>query len=1284
MRQRALLILLSLLVVRPPAAAQPAIDPGLLFSLTGDTGLTADYAAGRDPAPNFASGVTVVPGGVKGAYLQCADGQLLSYWAPGNVYAQRGTLSFFWRSRDPVDATEFPIFRIGYADHSSWDMVWLRLDYNGHGFDAFVTDVNLGRTRVSYTMTDFPKPDQWTHLAVSWDETVGIRLYVNGKEVAAAKPTGMFDAGLDQFGPNQRLVGPTGVESTYNFSRGGDLDELRIHDRMLSDDNIASLARGDGLRGLPGLERSLATPLSQHAWAFRHGWNRDDDLPPRLTAASTVIRKVEIHDVYDLKRWWWRGTDGIRETTWPGVYNRSRLPGRNDYFQLPDWDAYSLSGQSVTFMLPDEPWNYLSISGGAWGELSWLDADAMSARTYSTLLQRPARQEKTVHLLATPLGAGRLQFTNVEQETPIGELSAYYMHDGNEPQGIAQLRYRVSGRRSADDNPALAALAQFIAQRHVTGERQVMVATPAAGLGPGGRGGSPDEIPPATTAQAGLPLVHVLIPFNYRGMKTETRGRGYGWQNMDGGLDGIAIDLPALSVAPVRGGVIPINVHVKDPLWPTRNMLDVSFAVTPGEARTVFLDTRDRILPNDRSLYLTIASAGADFGPGALEGMEVRLVFKPYAEAKAEHVADRLTQVRDNYANMVEEGVSSERLNAYNRFYADMTDLLRVDPQNDQGRKYWYDANKEQAKPPFTLPPAPDGVPAWAHLQVTDLAYFDRFVRWYIDRRQIENGEFGGGLSDDSDLSDLFPGLAAMGAPQEPILASVAKELEATFDQGLWTNGLNAGQYDELHSYEDGINVLGQSMLMNAGSPKLIERAMVTAKRLGWLTAVNAAGHRHVRSNYYSGSKMAEGGVWGRSTARSYHVFQPALLLVRFNGSPEIRRLVLEAADGLLAHRRQAANGRTTTTPNIEFTTDRELPGFGEAPWYMFWAAYRWTGDQKYLQPLLDGGAAGIGAINSNALDMLQLRERFGAQLASAGAAANADSTARHLAWQVTGDTTLLERMHAARIEAQAAREYINTEGSLWIDRVGDGGGAPFSHGDLQRARLGGVLLQRTRVYPGNIVSWQFGAPATARSVAILVRDATPESFTVVAYNLETYPVTAHMTGAEVEPGTWEVTPDGHQGGAASETREFERSRRWTLTLAPRTTTTLRFRLVQRGISYWSRPDLGIDPGDVKVQGRQMTVTVHSVGAADAPASHVVLRDSAGTVLARAAVRPLKAPVDLSPKTATVTLQLPAGTAWRSGSVTIEMRGRVPEITLENNRVDLTKKTTLAVGRQMW
>jgi len=106
---------------------------------------------------------------------------------PGNIYSQRGTLSFDWRSRTPVGKTEFPIFRVGYGDHSSWDMVWLRIDYNGHGFDAFVTDVNLGRTRVSYTMPNFPEPDEWVHLSLAWDETTGIKFYVNGK-LAGKRP----------------------------------------------------------------------------------------------------------------------------------------------------------------------------------------------------------------------------------------------------------------------------------------------------------------------------------------------------------------------------------------------------------------------------------------------------------------------------------------------------------------------------------------------------------------------------------------------------------------------------------------------------------------------------------------------------------------------------------------------------------------------------------------------------------------------------------------------------------------------------------------------------------------------------------------------------------------------------------------------------------------------------------------------------------------------------------------------------------------------------------------
>jgi len=1266
----------------PPTAADVAApnphagEPGLLFYLSGDHGLTADYAAGGNPVPNYAKHVKLLPDGAVGSYIQCADDQLLSYWAPGNIYAQRGTLSFYWRSRTPVDQTEFPIFRVGFADHSSWDMVWLRIDYNGHGFDAFVTDVNLGRTRVSVTLPDFPRPEQWVHLALAWDETSGIRFYVNGKLAATKAATGVFDTGLDQFGPHSRLIAPTGVESSYSYDRAGDLDELRIYDRMLSDDNIAGLAKGEAPQTIPALNRSVAAAVAapaapwQQEWNMKYGWNRPGDTPVVLDAASTTVRKVEIHDVYDLKRWWWKATDGIRETTWPGVYNRSRLTGRDDYFELPDWDCYSLSGKAVTFYLPDEPWNHLEIAGGAWGDMSLLTHD-MEKGTDSdkTLFARPQGQEATYHQLDHPVIGGKLRFTNVEQEQPIGELSAYYVHPGAEPAGIATLRYRLTGKIAPNDNPSAQPLVDFIAGRFPADERMTMVAMPAT-------------TPPApgtvrNDAQTGLPIVHVIIPADFRSQMVDSgHGYTYGWENMDGGLDGIAIDLPALNLQPNADGVIPLNIQIKDPLWPMRDMLDFTFAVKPGAPHTLWLDTRDRILPNGRSLYLTIAAQGADFGVGALEGAEVRLIFKPYKDALPEHIADRLTQVRDEYANLVEESVSSRRLNLFNRFDGDISDLLRVDPQNDLGRKYWHEMNHEQIRPPFVMPTAPAGTPQWAFLQVEDLGYLKRLINWYIDNRQISNGEFGGGLSDDSDFTEWWPGLALMGSTPEKIKASLWKEMDAMYAQHMFTNGLATIQTDELHSYEDGLNVLGESMMLDFGSPKQIERAMVTAKRLEWLTGINAAGHRHIRSNYFNGAKMAEGGVWGGSKESSYMVFHPALSLVLFNGAPETRKMVLELADGMLAHVKPGPDGKPVLHAEVDFKSDADK-ATGLRPWFILWAAYRWTGDEKYVKPFEGIGAESLYWINSDALDMLGKRKEWAdAVITTANKRTQVVETPWQLAWQVTGDTSYLDKVYGSQIETAYESEFINTQGSLWIDRI------YFNNGELQRSRLGGVALMRNYAYPGNAVSWKFDEPANDQSVAILVPEATPDHVKIIAYNLDSVPVTAHMTGWEVDPGEWQMTqgtqkgignagppPDAPLENAATRAVPFERSKDVAVTFAPHTTTVIEMKLTTPGVPYWSRPDLGIDPEDVKVSGGRMQVTVHSVGAVDAPASTLVLRDRNGKTIAAAGIPALKAPADLLPKTEVVTLTLPAHADYTGGSVTVECGGTVPEITQMNNTV---------------
>lgn len=1254
------LLIASLAIGALAHASAPAPEPGLLFYLSADHGTTADYSAADLPKPTYEAEISSITDGARNGALECGNYQLLAYRAPGNIYAQRGTLSFFWRSRYPVGPTAFPIFRVGYADHSSWDMVFLRVDYNGHGFDAFVTDASLSRVRVSVPMTPFPEPKAWTHLAVAWDETQGLRFYVNGKLAAKVDTRVRLDLALDQFGPHSRIISPHQVQSDYNFVRGGDIDEVKIYDHMLDDANVARVAKGDALpTSIAIASTAWDNPAIREAWAFRYGWNQTP--PPALPARPTVtIRKVGIQEAYDLKRWWWKANDGLRETTWPGVYNRSRLTGRDDYFQLPDWDCYVESGQAVTFLLPNEPWNHLEISGTASGKVELLPAGtpgetAYTAKAESVLFARAQGQERTIHALSRPLAGRQVRFVNAEQEQPIGEFDAYNITSGQEPAGSSKLSFRIT----AGSAPELAKLAAFIAGRYPVGERTLLAARPS-------QDSAPDSAAPAVTG--GLPIIHVAIPCT--------------WDNVTDGLDGVAIDLPALP----GNAPIPLNIQVKDPVWPLRTMLDVTFTAKPGESRTLWLDLRDRILPAGKPLWLTVASGTPDVGASTLIGSQIRLVFKPRDLARVEHEQDRFTQVRDVYAMMVEEHPGNPRLDMWNRFKADLDDLLRVNSEHMLGRQYAA-FGTNQPPPPFTQLEPPAGVPLWAFRQVTLLGEVKRFVEWYVDHRQVAYGDFGGGISDDVDLLNTWPGLALMGCDPEKLKASDAALLDAAFKNGMFTNGLPTIQADELHSYEEGINCLGQNLIIDFGSPRQLERAMATARGVESITGVNAAGHRHIRTSYYSGTKQATEDPWGYAKPYSYLVLQVPQLLVSFNGNPATKQWLLEVADGLLAHRH---TGGRPGVPAVHFVDDREDDvGRGYFPSHVFWAAYVFTGDRRYLVPILENPVTSLTLLNANVLDLLELRKEWGARLQAGERAVPVEgrrdagrtrertsgfraSNTGHFAWQLNGDKTQLENLYAEQIQLCSNLYYINTEGSLWIDRVG----VPIT--ELQRARLGGVALVRNGVFPGHALSWEFAAPASGQSVAVLVPNSTTTELKIIAYNLETSPVQAKMTGWMVDPGQWEITQgvdtnddDTADQAIATRTVAFGRSESVTLTLPPRASTVLTLKLKTPGTPYWQRPDVGIERQDVTQTGSALQVRVHSLGSVAAPATTLVVRDIAGKVIATASVPALPAPLDLVPKTTDVSLALPSGASLTGATVELDPNHQLEQITRLNDAVKL-------------
>jgi hypothetical protein len=418
---------------------------------------------------------------------------------------------------------------------------------------------------------------------------------------------------------------------------------------------------------------------------------------------------------------------------------------------------------------------------------------------------------------------------------------------------------------------------------------------------------------------------------------------------------------------------------------------------------------------------------------------------------------------------------------------------------------------------------------------------------------------------------------------------------------------------------------------------------------------------------------MATEDPWGCAKSYSYLVLQPGLLLVDYNGNPAAKKLLRELADGLWAHRKQDGEGHYHLPSAIHFVDDQDRDATrGYLPWHVFWGAWRWTGERHYLDPILDEGTSDFGRriLAGERGGPLETRPNDGRGRARANTYRySADG---HFVWQLTGDKSQLEQLYAREIGECDLLDYINTEGSLWIDRVG----VPTA--DLQRARLGGVALVRNALYPGHVVSWRFAAPANDQSVAILVPDATPTSFKVIACNLETAPVHVAMTGWNIEPGLWTITQgidtdgdDTADQSLSTHAAEFERTRSLELSLPPRATTVLTLRLTTPGTPYWQRPDLGIGPADVTLQGREVRVTVHSLGSVPAPAATVIVRNAAGRILASASVPPLEAPVDLRPRTVDVTLPLPAAADPVGGTVEIVPDHVLPEITTRNNTVEL-------------
>ena len=506
----------------------------------------------------------------------------------------------------------------------------------------------------------------------------------------------------------------------------------------------------------------------------------------------------------------------------------------------------------------------------------------------------------------------------------------------------------------------------------------------------------------------------------------------------------------------------------------------------------------------------------------------------------------------------------------------------------------------------------------------------------------------GGGLSDDGDYTAMWVGLAEMGCNPEKIIESLERCTDAFYEQGMFTNGLPSIQTDELHTAEEGLISLGQCLTADFANPKYLEHAMETARSLWWLTGINSAGHRHVQSTYYNGSKMATERPWRMQQSLSMLALSPAWRVIRHNGNPKLRQLLIELADGLAAHYHDGelhsyifydtdeelsfwkvdeSGNRVRTLPAYKFVGDIHL----------LYPAYKLTGNRKYF----------------DIIPKVQLK--------------NMPENVPNV-----NKDEIVKKYDALNFVA-GVREYYNTHGHPWIDRV------YFEPGPVQRDRIAGVAHVRGDcVYPRNCIRWRFANLGDDEKLGILSPIAMENHVKLIVYNMDSEPVTAKIIGSEVLPGQWKIThgvdttgDDTADTGIASFETAFERSTGFEITFAPGAATIVEMELVQQGRSYWDRCDLGVGKEDLHYYAHGLNVTIHSLGAVDSPEVTVALKDKDGRVLKTALLPPLPAPADLWPRYRDVSFNLHGISTLEGCYVEIDPENKLCEITRANNIVKL-------------
>ncbi|MFC1607914.1 hypothetical protein ACFL47_08085 [Candidatus Latescibacterota bacterium] len=762
--------------------------------------------------------------------------------------------------------------------------------------------------------------------------------------------------------------------------------------------------------------------------------------------------------------------------------------------------------------------------------------------------------------------------------------------------------------------------------------------------------------------------------------------------NKDTGVTEVGIDLTVSGAQ----GQVTFDISFHDPLDPQLDLVWVRTVLDGDGSYRVILDGPDQVVYAGRRLWMTMRT-DTDV---TLDSPAMLVWQSTVDEAKPEALAWRKQIMRTLFSLLSEcrpwggyRNQTREEFYSINRYAALCPELFEsidichnLAPGDNTVRQYreWVFYNNLDGSTPMPeIPGPPEGVPDWAWYPRKAWLVTRDIADWWMVNRMVPTGEFGGKVSDDSDMYQQYADLPyfEIDGTAARILDGAMRLAELT-DKEFLRDGVNILTCDTLHAYEEGINHLALMSRWFYGDPIYLERSMVSARNIEKYTIVTPDGRRHFRDNRAMGWEdlhtPREPKIDGHATPLLWHTAQQ---VIDYNRNPLALKVVREWADSWLTFMKPGQWATAVDVMSGKITAsspDRPLyGGYSTQACCFTWLAYL-TGESKYIEPFMYYYRRGEAPYPSN----MFLGEIYTLGFLNGVVDDRTLNTITKenpaLSVLRKNDTGPLFRaaignpsqLGASISNLSLAQRYPDmfTSAEQFDDRV-----FPDITQYASIAYLGGYT-RRNKYNPTLAVSWDgFGTDYGA-----LVYENTPSTMKAKLYNYTDTTMTGNATMWYLEHGMYHLLVGNDSGDDGSiDTISFEgtvelgKGMTFPVSLAPKTITIVELQQVERLDNLFDRADLAIAAREVTVNGTTITGTIHNIGSKSVADAVVAVVDNNGSEIARATVERLDAPLDLVPRRASFTIELPtkAVSGWM---LKLDPGDDVPEIYEGNNTVSLS------------